>query len=82
LQTGSRGRGVESVDIGKGITSAVSGSVQGLHLMVVDIEASRAELFGKRYVRRDREDSFAEAKLQRLGNISLTAIACEPFFRN
>ena len=65
------------MDIGKGITSAASGSGPGLHLMVVDIEASRADLFGKRYGRRDREGSFAEAKLQRLGNISLIVSNCE-----
>jgi catechol 2,3-dioxygenase-like lactoylglutathione lyase family enzyme len=33
-----------SIIIGKGITSAVPGSVQGLHLIVFDIEASRSEL--------------------------------------
>jgi hypothetical protein len=33
-----------SIIIGKGITPTVAGSVQGLHLIVVDIEASRAEL--------------------------------------
>jgi catechol 2,3-dioxygenase-like lactoylglutathione lyase family enzyme len=33
-----------SISIGKGITSAVPGSVQGLHLVVIDIEAARAEL--------------------------------------
>jgi catechol 2,3-dioxygenase-like lactoylglutathione lyase family enzyme len=36
-----------SIIIGKGITSAVPGSVQGLHLIVFDIEASRAELVGR-----------------------------------
>ncbi len=36
-----------SIIIGNGITSAVPGSVQGLHLVVVDIEASRAELVGR-----------------------------------
>ena len=35
-----------SIIIGNGITSAVPGSVQGLHLVVVDIEAARAELVG------------------------------------
>ena len=35
-----------SIIIGKGITSAVPGSVQGLNLIVV-IEASRAELVGR-----------------------------------
>src|SRR5262245_62843995 len=33
-----------SISIGKGITQAVPGSVQGLHLVVSDIEAARAEL--------------------------------------
>jgi len=33
-----------SIIIGKGITSAVPGSAQGLHLIVFDIEVSRAEL--------------------------------------
>ncbi|MCC5668552.1 bleomycin resistance protein [Nostoc sp. CHAB 5784] len=33
-----------SIIIGTGITSAVPGSVQGLHLVVFDIEAARAEL--------------------------------------
>ena len=33
-----------SIIIGTGITSAVPGSVQGLHLVVYDIEAARAEL--------------------------------------
>jgi predicted enzyme related to lactoylglutathione lyase len=33
-----------SISIGKGITEAVPGSVQGLHLVVADIEAARAEL--------------------------------------
>src|SRR5215210_6825873 len=33
-----------SISIGKGITQAVPGSVQGMHLVVVDIEAARAEL--------------------------------------
>jgi catechol 2,3-dioxygenase-like lactoylglutathione lyase family enzyme len=36
-----------SIIIGNGITSAVPGSVQGLHLVVVDIEAARAELVGR-----------------------------------
>jgi hypothetical protein len=36
-----------STIVGKGITSAVPGSVQGLHLIVVDIEASRPELVGR-----------------------------------
>jgi hypothetical protein len=31
----------------QGITSAVPGSVQGLHLVVVAIEAARAELVGR-----------------------------------
>jgi catechol 2,3-dioxygenase-like lactoylglutathione lyase family enzyme len=33
-----------SISIGKGITQATPGSVQGLHLVVSDIEAARAEL--------------------------------------
>ncbi len=33
-----------SIIIGKGITSAVPGSLQGMHLIVFDIELSRAEL--------------------------------------
>jgi catechol 2,3-dioxygenase-like lactoylglutathione lyase family enzyme len=35
-----------SIIIGNGITSARPGSVQGLHLVVADIEAARAELVG------------------------------------
>ena len=33
-----------SIHFGKGITSAVPGSAQGLYLVVSDIEAARAEL--------------------------------------
>lgn len=33
-----------SIIFGKGVTSATPGSVQGLHLIVYDIEAARAEL--------------------------------------
>ncbi len=33
-----------SIIFGKGVTSAAPGSVQGLHLIVYDIEAARAEL--------------------------------------
>ncbi|MEH2236049.1 VOC family protein [Nostoc sp.] len=33
--------------IGNGITSAVPGSLQGLHLVVFDIETARAELVGR-----------------------------------
>jgi catechol 2,3-dioxygenase-like lactoylglutathione lyase family enzyme len=36
-----------SIIIGDGITSAAPGSLQGLHLVVVDIEAARAELIGR-----------------------------------
>jgi predicted enzyme related to lactoylglutathione lyase len=36
-----------SISIGKGITEAEPGSVQGLHLVVADIEAARAELAGR-----------------------------------
>ena len=35
-----------SVIFGKGVTTAVPGSVQGLFLIVEDIEAARAELIG------------------------------------
>ena len=33
-----------SISIGKGISQAEPGSIQGLHLVVADIEATRAEL--------------------------------------
>jgi catechol 2,3-dioxygenase-like lactoylglutathione lyase family enzyme len=33
-----------SITIGKGVTPAEPGSVRGLHLVVVDVEAARAEL--------------------------------------
>ena len=36
-----------SIVFGKGITNAAPGSVQGLHLVVNDIVAARAELVGK-----------------------------------
>lgn len=36
-----------SISIGKGITKAAPGSAQGLHLIVRDIEAARAELMGR-----------------------------------
>jgi catechol 2,3-dioxygenase-like lactoylglutathione lyase family enzyme len=36
-----------SVTIGTGITEAAPGSVRGLHLVVTDIEAARAELVGR-----------------------------------
>lgn len=36
-----------SISIGRGITSAAPGSVQGLHLVVADIDAARAELVGR-----------------------------------
>ena len=36
-----------SVIIGKGLTSATPGSAEGLHLVVTDIEAARAELVGR-----------------------------------
>jgi catechol 2,3-dioxygenase-like lactoylglutathione lyase family enzyme len=35
-----------SISIGTGITQAAPGGVQGLHLVVTDIEAARAELVG------------------------------------
>jgi catechol 2,3-dioxygenase-like lactoylglutathione lyase family enzyme len=36
-----------SIIFGKGVTSAAPGSVQGLHLVVFDIEAARSELVGR-----------------------------------
>jgi catechol 2,3-dioxygenase-like lactoylglutathione lyase family enzyme len=36
-----------SVILGKGVTAAAPGSAQGLHLIVSDIEAARAELVGR-----------------------------------
>ena len=36
-----------SITIGTGITEAAPGSVEGLHLVVTDIEAARAELVGR-----------------------------------
>lgn len=36
-----------SITIGKGITKSEPGAVQGLHLVVADIEAARAELAGR-----------------------------------
>lgn len=36
-----------SIIFGKGVTSAEPGSVQGLHLVVSDIEAARADLVGR-----------------------------------
>ena len=36
-----------SISIGVGITDAVPGSVKGLHLVVTDITAARAELAGR-----------------------------------
>jgi catechol 2,3-dioxygenase-like lactoylglutathione lyase family enzyme len=36
-----------SISIGTGITDAAPGSVRGLHLVVADIEAARAELVGR-----------------------------------
>jgi catechol 2,3-dioxygenase-like lactoylglutathione lyase family enzyme len=36
-----------SIIFGKGVTSAVPGSVQGLHLIVYDIEAAHAELVAR-----------------------------------
>ncbi len=36
-----------SIIFGKGLTSAVPGSVQGLYLVVFDIEEARAELVGR-----------------------------------
>jgi catechol 2,3-dioxygenase-like lactoylglutathione lyase family enzyme len=36
-----------SISFGTGLTGAAPGSVQGLHLVVTDIEAARAELAGR-----------------------------------
>jgi hypothetical protein len=36
-----------SIIIGKGLTTAAPGSGQGLHLVVTDIEAARADLAGR-----------------------------------
>ncbi|HEY7488212.1 MAG TPA: VOC family protein [Streptosporangiaceae bacterium] len=36
-----------SITIGKGVTKATPGSVEGLHLVVTDIVAARAELAGR-----------------------------------
>ena len=36
-----------SIALGKGLTSAAPGSVQGLQLVVADAEAARAELIGR-----------------------------------
>ncbi|MFB6704746.1 VOC family protein [Streptomyces sp. NPDC056333] len=36
-----------SIILGKGVTSAAPGSVQGLYLVVPDVEAARAELVGR-----------------------------------
>ena len=36
-----------SISVGTGITDAAPGSVRGLHLVVADIEAARAELVGR-----------------------------------
>lgn len=36
-----------SISIGNGISTATPGSVQGIHLVVSDIEAARAELAGR-----------------------------------
>lgn len=36
-----------SISVGMGISDAVPGSVRGLHLVVIDIEAARAELVGR-----------------------------------
>jgi predicted enzyme related to lactoylglutathione lyase len=36
-----------SIIIGKGVSSVTPGSAQGLHLVVTDIEASRADLVGR-----------------------------------
>jgi catechol 2,3-dioxygenase-like lactoylglutathione lyase family enzyme len=36
-----------SISVGTGITDAAPGSVQGMHLVVSDIDAARAELVGR-----------------------------------
>jgi catechol 2,3-dioxygenase-like lactoylglutathione lyase family enzyme len=36
-----------SISVGRGITRATPGSIEGLHLVVADIEAARAELAGR-----------------------------------
>src|SRR5215813_626340 len=36
-----------SISVGTGITKAAPGSAQGMHLVVSDIEAARAELVGR-----------------------------------
>ena len=36
-----------SISVGRGITRATPGSVEGLHLVVADIDAARAELAGR-----------------------------------
>ena len=47
-----------SIIIGRGITSAVPGSVQGLQLVVTDVEAARAQLIAKGI---DVRESFHDA---------------------
>ncbi len=46
VQLTPRGSGC-SIAIGKGLTSAKPGSVEGLQLVVADIEAAKAELAGR-----------------------------------
>ena len=36
-----------SISVGTGITDATPGSVRGMHLVVTDVEAARAELVGR-----------------------------------
>ncbi|HEX6578808.1 MAG TPA: glyoxalase superfamily protein [Jiangellaceae bacterium] len=36
-----------SISVGRGITRATPGSIEGLHLVVADIDAARAELAGR-----------------------------------
>jgi hypothetical protein len=36
-----------SISVGVGITKATPGTIEGLHLIVTDIEAARAELAGR-----------------------------------
>ncbi len=46
VQLTPRGSGC-SITIGKGLSTAAPGSVQGMQLVVADIEAARAELVGR-----------------------------------
>jgi len=50
-------------------------------LIFWQVERCRWRSFGKQCVKGYGEDLFAEAKLWRLGNISLIVSNCEHFFR-